>query len=92
MIVQYLLPAMFMTLIVTTVGRIFYGGSLFNPEIAPFDGAISAGDVLFIGAILIGLTASWFHKRYGEQTARRVMMGALVTMFVVVGFVSRQAR
>jgi uncharacterized PurR-regulated membrane protein YhhQ (DUF165 family) len=87
---EYLFPSLLMTLVFTTAGRLFiYRGSMFDPVIAPGFGALSAGDLLFIGAVLVGLVANFVHRRWGQREARAVMYGSLAFMFLVVSLFVR---
>jgi hypothetical protein len=87
---EYLFPSLLMTLVFTTAGRFFiYRGSMFDPAIAPGLGVLAAGDLLFIGAVLVGLVANFVHRRWGQREARAVMYGALAFMFLVVSLFVR---
>jgi hypothetical protein len=87
---QYLFPSLLMTLAFTTAGRILiYRDSMFDPAIAPGLGVLAAGDLLFIGAVLVGLVAIFVHHRWGQREARAVMYGSLAFMFLVVSLFVR---
>lgn len=91
--VQYILPSFLLTLVFTTLGRLFvYRGSMFDPAVAPGVGSLAAGDLLFFGAVLVGLLAGWVERKRGERSARILLYGALAVMFLLtVFFVPRPA-
>lgn len=87
---EYLFPSLLLMLVFTTAGRFFiYRGSMFDPAIAPSFGSLAAGDLLFIGAVLVGLIANFVHRRWGQREARAVMYGSLAFMFFVVALFVR---
>ena len=89
---KYLFPSLLLTLIFTTAGRFFiYQGSMFDPAIAPGIGGMAAGDLLFIGAVVVGVVANFVQRRWGSKEARAVMYGSLAFMFLVVALFVRPA-
>jgi hypothetical protein len=90
MLLQYMLPSLLLTGVFTLSGRIFvYGGSMFDPAVAPGIAFLAAGDLMFIGAVLTGLIANAVHMWRGPRAGRATMYTLLALMFLAMGFLPR---
>jgi hypothetical protein len=82
-VLNYLLPSLVLTVVFTLAGRLFvYRGSMFDPAVAPGIGAFAAGDLLFIGAVLVGLLSYLVGRARDDRAGRKVMFVLMGLMFL----------
>lgn len=78
---SYLFPSLMIVFAFSWIGRLFlYGGSVFDPDIAPGYSVFAGGDLLLIGAVLAAYIAQQAGKQRGAEVGRWVLIALLLFM------------